>query len=379
MGATQSAEEMNDNNDTSSKLNNHQGANDTPMEANLSKTAEANNHCPKPSMRGDFRSMPAAAWDQIHSRFEASHGKAAKEGTSLRASAPEWTPWTALGHETGAYHPPLDAQWSVPLPREVSTGGQSGGGQCHTPEAGSRRPSYTPYGPYGPPPVPGVPYTGDPVMQRAMMEKAFYDGWADAAAAAARAAVASGQIPPPAVPPSPASTAGGQASVPTPVIGGVAASLAAHVQAMPPSPAMQAAAPLQPQPPSPATQVPGMQPISPALSGSQLQMPNTPSQASTGEHTSLDQLQYQQRIDLQPVQVAATVPAHPTAIPGSESPRSSILKLCGAWGALAKQNIPKLAMGPGHALQRAMLLHFRNRLGATPAPKEVATLTCARV
>ena len=81
-------------------------------------------------------------------------------------------------------------------------------------------------GPYGAPPAPGVPgYTGDVYQQsgtkqvgpvvpkstsptiegpcpvswcvcsarRVMMEKAFYDGWADAAAAAARAAAAAGQ------------------------------------------------------------------------------------------------------------------------------------------------------------------------------------------
>ena len=63
--------------------------------------------------------------------------------------------------------------------RQTSTGGQSGTSQ--TPEAGSRRPSFTPYGAYPP-----GSYSGDPMLQTAMIQKAFYEGWADAAAAAAR-------------------------------------------------------------------------------------------------------------------------------------------------------------------------------------------------
>lgn len=374
MGANQSAEE--EMTDTSAKLNPYQASFEQPIDSNSKKESKQG---PRPSPMGDFRSMPAEAWNQVHARFEASRGKAEKV-TSLRASAPEWTPWSAAGHEIPApYHPPLDAQWSVPLPRQVSTGGQStGGGQCHTPEAGSRRPSYTPYGPYGAPAAPAVPgYTGDVYQQRVMMEKAFYDGWADAAAAAARAAAAAGSAT--SIPPSPPPTPAAQvATVAPPVVGGVAASLAAHVQAMPPSPAAQAATA---QPLSPAAQVPGIQPISPALSGSQLQMPNTPSQASTGEHVPLDQLQWQ-RVEVPAVQIAPPKigpPAGPVAISNSESPRSSILKLCGAWGALAKQNTPKLSLEPGHAKQRAELLHYRRALGATAPPQEVATLTCARV
>lgn len=188
-----------------------------------------------------------------------------------------------------------------------------------------------------------------------MMQKAFYDGWADAAAAAARVAVVTGKSPP-YVPPSPPLTPGVQA----PVVGGVAASLNAHVQAMQ-TPAGQ--------PPSPA--VAGKAPMSPAGA-----MPNTPSQASTGD------LSWHQRAEV-PVMQVLPVPQPPpggVTISGKDSPRSSILKLCGAWGALSAPPKPviRLATDEGFARERAELLHFR-RLTPAEKPKELATLGCARV
>lgn len=276
--------------------------------------------------------MPLTAWQKIYANFEAGGGS--KEQT-LRATAPEWRPGTVF--------PPLDAQWSVPV-TQTSTGAPSGNSNAHTPEAGSRRPSFSHYG-YPAAAPPHAPQYPEQVMQQMMMQKAFYDGWVDAAsrAAAMPHAPGSSAVTPPLTP-----------AVQTPVLGGVAASLNAHVQAM------QAA---QGQPPSPARQV---APVSPGA------LPNTPSQASTGD------LSWQPRTDGLQVPQA---PAGGVIVSGKDSPRSNILKLCGAWGALAAPPVPpkpmvRLATQKGFAHDRAELLFFRRPM---ERPKELATLSCAKV
>eukprot|EP00434_Breviolum_minutum_P008326 symbB.v1.2.007347.t1/scaffold425.1/size368629/11 len=286
--------------------------------------------------------MPAAAWQKIFANFE--EGGPNKDKT-LRATAPEWTP---------SVFPPLDAQWSVPVRQTSTPGTQSANGTTQTPEAGSRRPSFTPYGYPGAPGAPvATPASQYPeqVLQSMMMQKAFYDGWVDAAARAAG-------LPPPAAgtPMTPPLTPAVQA----PVLGGVAASLNAHVQAMQGSQGSG-------QPPSPARQV-GVAPVSPGA------MPNTPSQASTGD------LSWHQRTDQVPVMQIPPVqaPAGGVIVSGKDSPRSSILKLCGAWGALTTPPKPtvRLATDEGFARARAKLLYFRRPM---ERPKELATLGCAKV
>lgn len=332
MGQASSVGEM--NTEPSDKVNGFQGNNVNNMSINQDKEKSKGPH-PKPS--GDFRTMPLTAWQKIHANFEAGGNKE----KTLRATAPAWTP--------GTLFPPIDAQWSVPV--QTSTGAQSGNSNSHTPEAGSRRPSFTPYGyPGAAAGAPHAPQYPEQVMQQMMMQKAFYDGWVDAAARAAGSAMppgapgaAPGAVTPPLTP-----------AVQTPVLGGVAASLNAHVQAM------QAA---QGQPPSPARQV---APVSPGA------LPNTPSQASTGD------LSWHQRTDGFQVPQA---PAGGVFVSGKDSPRSSILKLCGAWGALAAPPVaPKptvrLATEKGFAHDRAELLFFRRPM---ERPKELATLGCAKV
>eukprot|EP00435_Cladocopium_sp_Y103_P053285 s235_g17.t1 len=329
MGQASSVGEM--NTEPSDKVNGFQGNNVNNMSINQEKEKSKG---PRPNPSGDFRTMPLTAWQKIHANFEAGGGT--KEKT-LRATAPEWTPGTPI-------FPPVDAQWSVPV-RQPSTGNLSGNGTSHTPEAGSRRPSFSPFGYPGAGAAPSAshapPYP-DEVMRQMMMQKAFYDGWVDAAA---RAAGAGAAMPP--HPHAPGALAPGAVTPPltpavqTPVLGGVAASLNAHVQAM------QAA---QGQPPSPARQV---APLSPGA------LPNTPSQASTGD------LSWHQRTD--GLQVPVQAPAGGVIVSGKDSPRSSILKLCGAWGALAAPPAPpkptvRLATEKGFA--RAGHLGLRQGLKA---------------
>ncbi|CAJ1446932.1 unnamed protein product, partial [Effrenium voratum] len=204
-------------------------------------------------------------------------------------------------------------------------------GKPPTPEAGSRRPSFAAYG--YPPAAATAAHAkaaaySDPALARVMMEKAFYDGWADAAAAA--------RAGPPFVPPSPPMTPAGTPAAP--LVGGVAASLRAHVATMPAVP------------PSPAQ---GPLPLSP-----QVQVPVPKLGAAP----------------------AAQVPAGGVIVSGKDSPRSSILKLCGAWGALTHPKpTVKMATDEGFARDRARLLHVRRLVGMSGPPKELVALTCAKI
>eukprot|EP00931_Biecheleriopsis_adriatica_P073566 TRINITY_DN47827_c0_g1_i1.p1 TRINITY_DN47827_c0_g1~~TRINITY_DN47827_c0_g1_i1.p1 ORF type:complete len:431 (+),score=93.79 TRINITY_DN47827_c0_g1_i1:54-1346(+) len=234
-------------------------------------------------------------------------------------------------------------------------------------EAGSRAPPFAPFGvvPGAAPPggagltVPWQPgyqewaaASADPEMHQRMIEhQAFLEGWRAAAAQAAAAHVATQWTPPlspQGVWPHPMSPAAPQPGLHVAPYGSPVPMPAQYPPALPS------------QTPVPAMKLPHEE------GKAWLLNPD----ARNNDSADVRNGHYQSQAHDKSVEASEQVQ-------GGDSPRSHLLKLCGAWGALSNSKSPVVLTAPASgALQRTELLAFQRAVGPTGPPPELQNLHC---